>query len=179
MLIIITEKNTLQPSKKWNLKFREKNSEIQDSWKTCDELVISSTCCSKSHLLANNWKKLPICSILMLDLTMYLCKAWMNQKTFSDMIWRRILLSKLVIGDCVNLILEGKDAGKVICPKYYKHSNKSWTFAVFWLYWKFQQLWLEVPLDIKYLTFESLFSWGKQKQTFGTWLESARRSWLA
>ena len=33
------EKDTLQPSKKWSIKFREKK--ITDSWKTCDEIVIS------------------------------------------------------------------------------------------------------------------------------------------
>ena len=37
LLFIITEKDTLQPSKKWDIKFREKKSKIPS--KTCDELV--------------------------------------------------------------------------------------------------------------------------------------------
>ena len=42
-LFIITEKDTLQLSKKWSIKFHEKIRRFvdSDSWKTCDELVNS------------------------------------------------------------------------------------------------------------------------------------------
>ena len=40
-MFIITEKDTLQPSKKRNIKFCEKKLYIQDSCQTCDELVNS------------------------------------------------------------------------------------------------------------------------------------------
>ena len=38
-LSYVAKKDTLQPSKKWIIKFREKYSWIQGSWKTCEELV--------------------------------------------------------------------------------------------------------------------------------------------